>query len=288
MIIDAHAHLDLAEGITGEDYIRWMDASGINKVVLLAGLNSLIPPTPDWQISIMRFMLSAPVQPLGKRIYESLIKGDYLKGGRKIVHIVQDPDNDSVSQVVSKYPERFMAFVVINPKLKNAMEIFDKGIEEQKMVGVKCHAWWHRIDIPAELLPIARRCEEKGLPLLIHLGGGRRTGNFEVLLDNCPRLKLILAHAAIPHFQSKWKVIKEEKNCFVDISGSYLNASLVRRAVKALGPDKVIFGSDGPIPLRCKGGGYSYEHILRWTRELRISESDKDKIFYKNLERLLP
>jgi len=288
VIIDAHAHLDLAEKITGEDYIRWMDASGINKVVLLAGLNSFIPPTPDWQISIMRLMLSAPVQPLGKRIYESLIKGDHLTGGGKIIQIIQNPDNDSVSQVVSKYPERFMAFVVINPKLKNAMEIFDKGIEEQGMVGVKCHAWWHRIDISSELVPVARRCEGKGLPLLVHLGGGRQTGNFEVLLDNCPRLKLILAHVAIPHFQSKWKVIKEKKNCFVDISGSYLNASLVRRAVKTLGLDKVIFGSDGPIPLRRKGGGYSYEPILQWTRELHISDNDKEKIFHKNLERLLP
>jgi predicted TIM-barrel fold metal-dependent hydrolase len=257
-------------------------------VVLLAGLNSFIPPTPDWQISILRFLLSAPLQPLGKRIYESLIKGDYLKGGGKNIQIIQNPDNDSVRQVVLRYPERFMAFVVVNPRLKNAMEIFEKGIEEQKMVGVKCQAWWHRIDIASGLLPVARRCEEKGLPLLVHLGGGRQTGNYEVLLDNCPRLKLILAHVAIPHFQKAWKVIKEAKNCFVDISGSYINAFLVRKAVKALGPDKVIFGSDAPIPLRCKGGGYSYELILRWTRELPISDSDKDKILHKNLERLLP
>jgi predicted TIM-barrel fold metal-dependent hydrolase len=287
MIIDAHAHLDLEE-ITGEDYIRLMDASGVSKVVLLASLNGPVPMTPDWQISIMRFMLSTPLQPMGKRVYESLIKGDYLKGGGKIIRIVQNPDNDSVSQVVSKYPQRFMAFVVINPKLKNAMEVLEKGIEEQGMVGVKCHAWWHRVDIPSELLPIARRCEGKGLPLLVHLGGGRRTGNFEVLLDNCPRLKLILAHVAIPHFQSSWKAIKEAKNCYVDISGSYINASLVRKAVKALGPDKVIFGSDGPVPLRCKVGGHSYESILQWTRELRISDNDKEKIFHKNLERLLP
>jgi len=287
MIIDAHAHLDLHE-ITGEDYIHLMDASGVNKVVLLASLNGVIPTTPDWQISIMRFLLSTPLQPLGKKIYESLVKGDCLKGGGKIIRIVQNPDNDSVSRVVSRYPERFMAFVVINPKLKNAMEVLEKGIEEQGMVGVKCHAWWHRVDIPSELLPIARRCEEKGLPLLVHLGGGRQTGNFEVLLDNCPRLKLVLAHVAIPHFQRSWKVIKEEKNCFVDISGSYINASMVRKAVKALGPDKVIFGSDGPIPLRCRAGGYSYEPILQWTRELRISDNDKEKIFHKNLERLLP
>jgi len=40
MIIDAHAHLDPHE-ITGDDYIRLMDASGIDKVVLLASLRRL-------------------------------------------------------------------------------------------------------------------------------------------------------------------------------------------------------------------------------------------------------
>ena len=83
-------------------------------------------------------------------------------------------------------------------------------------------------------------------------------------------------------------MIKAEKNCFVDISGSYINASIVRKAVKALGPDKVIFGSDGPLPLKCEAGGYSYELILQWTRQLHISDNDKEKIFHKNLEQLLP
>ena len=286
MIIDAHAHLDLHE-ITGEDYIRLMDAAGIDKVVLLASLNGKIPVTPEWQTSILRLLLLTRIQPIGKRIYESLIKEGQLKAAGKTIEIIQRPDNDSVSRVVAAHPDRFMAFVVINPRLADAMEIFEKGIEEQGMVGVKCHSWWHQFDPGSDLLPIARRCEEKGLPLLIHLGGGPRTGDFHGLLQKCPGLKLILAHAAIPHFQRSWETIRQQKNCFVDISGSYLNASLVRKAVEALGPDKVIFGSDAPVSLRC-GEGHSYEGILQWTRDLPISDDDREKIFHKNLERLLP
>jgi predicted TIM-barrel fold metal-dependent hydrolase len=205
-----------------------------------------------------------------------------------IIRIIHDPDNDSVAQTVSRYPDRFMAFVVVNPRLKNAMEIFEKGIEDQGMIGVKCHSWWHQFDPSQELLPIARRCEEKGLPLLIHLGGGPRTSNFQGLVEKCPGLKLILAHAGIPLFHKSWPRIKAEKNCFVDISGPYLNASLVRKTVTALGADKVLFGSDGPSSLRLKGGGYSYESILQWTRNLPLSDADKEKIFYKNLVKLLP
>lgn len=287
MIIDAHAHLDLHE-ITGDDYVRLMDASGIDRIVLLASLNGRIPPTPDWQIAILRFLLRSSLQPVGTRIYESLVKDGRLRtGGTQQIEIIQVPDNDSVSRAVSSHPDRFMAFVVINPMLENAMEVFEKGVEEQRMLGVKCHSWWHRFDPAADLLPIARRCEEKGLPVLIHLGGGPRTGNFQGLMQKCPRLKLILAHAAIPHFQRSWEIIREHKNCFVDISGSYLNASLVRKVVEVLGPGKVIFGSDGPVSLRCKDG-HSYEGILEWTRHLPISDSDREKIFHGNLEGLLP
>ena len=284
-IIDAHAHLDPHE-ITGEDYVRLMDASGIDKIILLASLNGPIPPMPDWQISIMRFLLLSPLHTVGKRIYESLIKNGKLSGGGKEIEIIHDPDNDVVRHAVSKHPDRFMAFVVINPKLENAMDVFEKGTEEQGMLGVKCHSWWHQFDPATDLLPIARRCEEKGLPVLIHLGGGPTTGNFEGLLRKCPRLKLILAHAAIPHFDQRWQTIKQRDRCWVDISGSYLNASLVRKTLDALGADKLIFGSDGPVSLRCRGG-HSYEPILEWTRSLPISDGDRERIFHKNLEAVL-
>jgi len=286
MTIDVHAHLDLEE-ITPDGYLRVMDASGISKIVLLANLNSKIPPTPDWKIAILRFLLLSSLYPAGKKIYESLVSTGALKGGGYTIRIIHDPDNDSVAHAVSMYPDRFMAFVVVNPTLRHAMDIFDKGIEDQGMVGVKCHSWWHQFDPSEELLPIARRCEEKGLPLLIHLGGGPRTGSVQGLLERCPRLKLILAHAGIPHFQRIWERVRAEKNCFVDISGSYLNAAIVRKAVQALGSDKVIFGSDGPVSLRCAGGGHSYESILQWTHNLPLSDGDKEKILHKNLEKLL-
>lgn len=285
MILDAHAHLDLHE-VTAEDYIRLKKVSGITKVVLLASLNGPIPRTPEWQISILRFLLLSRLRPVGIRIYESLVKTGNLRTGRHTIRIIHDPDNDSVAQALSQYPDDFMGFVVVNPTLPNALDILEKGISDG-MVGVKCHAWWHQFDPAEDLLPVASVCEQRGLPILIHLGGGPRTGDFRSLLRRCPRLKLILAHAGIPHFQGIWKAIREEKNCFVDISGSYLNASLVRRAVAALGADKVLFGSDGPVSLRTRDGGHSYEPILQWTRNLPLPDGDIEKIFHGNLEKLL-
>ena len=87
MIIDAHAHLDPHE-MTREDYVCLMDASGIDKTILLASLNGPIPPMPDWQISIMRFLLLSPLHSTGRRIYESLIKNGRLSAGGKEIEII--------------------------------------------------------------------------------------------------------------------------------------------------------------------------------------------------------
>jgi len=286
VIIDGHAHLDLHE-IGPEDYIRAMDAAGVDKVVLLASLNGVVPSTPEWQAGILRLLLRTPLQPLGRRIYESMIRGGRLEAGGVRIEICRKPDNDAVHRAVRRYPDRFLAFVTVNPTLPDARETFERGVEEQGMVGVKCHAWWHQFGPAEELLPIARRCEEKGLPLLIHLGGSARTGNFRGLLERCPRLKLIVAHAAIPYFQAAWQAVKEHRSCFVDISGSYLSAALVRKTVQALGADKVIFGSDGPVSLRGHGG-HSYSRVLGWTQDLPVSDREREKILHGNLEKLLP
>jgi len=90
-------------------------------------------------------------------------------------------------------------------------------------------------------------------------------------------------------FQKCWERIRAKKNCFLDSSRSYLNASLVRITVTALGPDKVIFGSDGAHGLRNRGGGgHSYESILQRTLRIPIPDKDKEDILHKNLEKSLP
>lgn len=286
MIIDAHAHLETEE-LDAAGYVRIMDEAGIDKTLLLASLCGPIPKLPTGLIAFFRRLLQSPLQPLGGRIYESLVRNGTLKSGGQTVPLIEEPDNNGVARAIAEYPERFLGFVAINPKLDNAMETLERGIEDQGMVGVKCHAWWHRFDPSHDLLPIARQCEARDLPLLIHLGGGPRTGNFAGLLERCPGLKLILAHVGLPFFQRCWERVKAEKNCFVDASGPYLDGPIVRRAVEALGPDKVLFGSDGPFSLRLPGGGHSYASILQWVGDLPISDRDREKIFHGNLEKLL-
>ena len=74
------------------------------------------------------------------------------------------------------------------------------------MIGVKLHPHWHGWPL-TDAIPIAQRCEELGLPILIHLGFGAR-GAWRVLADAAPRLRLIFAHAGIPHYDRLWGAIR--------------------------------------------------------------------------------
>ena len=64
------------------------------------------------------------------------------------------------------------------------------------------------------------------------------------------------------------------KNLHVDIMGVW--APHVAEAVEVFGPDRVMFGTDyGPVPVDPK------QHV-DIVKNLKISDADKDKIFWKN------
>ena len=167
------------------------------------------------------------------------------------------------------------------------MDQFEKGINEYGMKGVKVHTWFHNYDPGKLLMPIAKRCFELGLPILIHMGGRPETSTVQTLLDTYPDLKLILAHAGVPFFKRSWEQTKKYKNVYMDISGPYMSNSLVRKVVKAVGPDKIIYGTDAPYGLRTKDGKLTYAHSKAWVESLPISETEKEKIFSGNILRLL-
>ena len=112
------------------------------------------------------------------------------------------------------------------------------------------------------------------------------TGNIAGLLDACPGLKVILAHAGLPYFQGVWPLLDKYPNLYMDISGPYLNAGLVADVVDAVGSQRLLFGTDAPYGLRC-GDGYSYAPMKAWTEQLKIPDMEKRAIFSGNLLRLL-
>jgi predicted TIM-barrel fold metal-dependent hydrolase len=289
MIIDAHCHLDMEEN-PPEKMVHFMDVGGVDKIVLFAAACENLPSIPEALLWLGRNLLQSPLAGAARNLYEDATNSQpgKLKTGGKFFDIHPYPDNAVVADALKKFPDRFIGFVFLNPK-KNSrvMEELEQGIEEYGMKGVKVHSWFHDYD-PGKLLKgVARKCQELGLPILIHMGSRPDTSNIGELLDDFPKLKLILAHLGIPYFKESWERARKHPNVYLDISGPYLSGGLVRKAVNAVGPDKIIYGTDAPYGLRNKAGNWTYIQSRAWVENLPISQADKDKIFSGNILKLL-
>lgn len=201
-----------------------------------------------------------------------------------------EPDNKPVLKALADYPDRFIGFVFINPTGNyNVMEELETCIQNPLIKGVKVHTWFHNYSPAEDLFQIAEICSDKGLPMLMHQGSRKSTSDVEPLIKSFPRLKLILAHLGVPWFKRSFHLAKTLPNVYLDISGPYLSASIIRKAVKEVGASKLIYGTDAPYGLRTSvKGELSYKESLGWVDSLPVPASDKERILGNNLLGLLP
>jgi predicted TIM-barrel fold metal-dependent hydrolase len=289
MIIDSHCHLDHEN--SPEKMIQAMDAGGVDQIVLFAAACENLPSVPKSLLWFGRTVLRSPFRNIAVSIYEDAVmsRPGKIKVSGRFHQIHARPDNKPVSEAMKQYPDRFIGFVFLNPKDNpNVMAELELGVREYKMRGVKVHPWFHDYDPGAMLQDVAAKCQELNLPILMHLGSRPETSNIQNLVTRFPRLNFILAHLGIPWFQKTWAMARDLPNIYLDISGPYLSKSIVAKAVKTIGPDKLIYGTDAPYGLRTtRPGELSYADSRSWVDSLPISEKKKERIFSGNILSLI-
>lgn len=288
MIIDAHYHLDERMERIGV-LIEKMDRHGIGKTALIAAVVDpfKVDHLAEFLSGLIRKLLMGPFRPAGLLGYDSTVTG---KGRFKILtktySLYPEPDNGRVSAAMKGYPDRFYGWIFINPRVHDPLAEIEKRGQEPGWVGVKCHPFWHQYGVE-KLQAVAPYCAEKGLPLLIHLGAKKGEGDFRYLPDRFPDLKIIYAHAGVPFYRKLWEDIRGRKNVWIDLSSPYLNEHLRNEAVKALGPERCIFGSDGPFGYEDQEGGYDHGAIIREIDRFPLSQREKERILSGNFLEIL-
>jgi predicted TIM-barrel fold metal-dependent hydrolase len=281
-VIDCHYHLD-ERILAVNEMISRMNACGIDKAALMASLNDPLPEPPRPLIRILQFLLFHPAtQKTGRIFIDNFTPEGDIRIGRKAYRIYAHPDNNEVFKIVEKLPDRFLGWVFIHPNSgTDQVKELEKWITHPGFIGVKAHPFWHRFE-PLKLLPIADLLIGKGKPLLIHAGYGSH-GDFMALAEKAPELKLILAHAGFPGYRSTWKLIKNHKNIFVDLSQTtYVSDDATRNAVEFLGYDRCLFGTDGPYGFHAKDGKFDYSYIKRRIERLFPSQKIREHLLGQN------
>ena len=283
MIIDMHYHID--ERMEPMDRLTSrMDQHGIDRIVLIA------PMVDPFHVAggaaklaaLARKMLTGRGYRIGLMMYESTV----TKNGRFSVlgdkyDIYSEPDNSLVEKAMAAHPDRFWGWFFINPSVEDSLFRLESEMAADGWIGVKCHPFWHRYAV-SRLDDAAAWCAEKNRPLLIHLGGKKDNGDFRYLPERHPKLRIIYAHAGLPHYKRLWDYIQDRDNLYVDLSSPYLNKPLRLHALHALGPEKCMYGTDGPFGYPAEDGKYDHGAILSEIRKFPISAAAQEKILGKN------
>lgn len=251
MIWDLHCHLSGVPGRTPEErmgqLLEYADRMGIDRLIVFLGMSfgrSYDPKPEDFR-----------------------------------------EQNDEVIQAISHWMDRALGFAYLNPNyLQESLDEIDRCIKDGPLVGIK--------------LWVARRCDDKALDTIVEkvakLQGAifqhtwvKVGGNLDGESTPMELARLAKRHPDIPlicgHTGGDWehgiRAVRDCPNVSIGTGGSDPTAGFTEMAVRELGPDRIIYGSDI--------GGRSLSSQLAKIQGADIPDDAKQKILGGNLKKML-
>lgn len=249
-IWDDHCHLGSVPGATPEERITFLiecaDRLGIERLLVSQGYSVDLHPTP------------------------SQIRAE----------------NDRVMRAVRRFPDRAYGSVYLSPAHPEfSVQEFNRCVRDGPMVSIGELEVDKRCNAP-EMYPIVECAVRMKVPILQHTwlkAGGNEPGestpaDLVELARRYPEVQFVCVHTG-GDWERGIRVIRAAKNVSAEIAGSNPTSGFVEMAVRELGPERVIYGSDV--------GGRSFASQLAKVIGADIPDSAKELILGGNLRRLL-
>ncbi|MFB3826496.1 MAG: amidohydrolase family protein [Bryobacteraceae bacterium] len=193
--------------------------------------------------------------------------------------------NDQVLRAIRRAPERILGKVYLNPNhVEASLREFDRCVRDGPMIGVKL--WIAKHCNAPELDPIVERAA--GLEAIVfqhtylkiqgNLPGESTPEEFAELARRHPRARMILGHTGAD-WERGIRSVRPLRHVTVDLAGSDPSAGFTETAVRELGAERVLYGSDV--------GGRSFASQLAKVMGADIPEAARAAILGGNLRRLL-
>ncbi len=185
--------------------------------------------------------------------------------------------------------ERVIPFASIHPEDTDWESRIDR-VAEEGLKGIKLHPYYQRFVLDEKrLLPIYRRIAKNKLLLVMHTGfdiafpKDRIADPEKILnvLNEAPDLRLITTHLGA---WDDWEEVDRHligKDIYMEISFSLevLDKATAEGLISRHNPDYILFGTDSPWTDQVAA--------LERFQGLSLSTETKEKILFKNAERLL-
>lgn len=250
MIIDADCHISSAKhdplAMTADELLRHMDRAGVDRALI-------------WL----------------KPMYDRNI----------------EPELEAVHAAAKRHPDRFIPFGWCNPRLgdRRARDQIARSFETYEFAGLKFNGAQddYVIDDPELAWPYVELAASYGRPLAFHIGGdfpeNTHPYRLQRLAEAFPDTTFILIHIGGAFFppldRASVEVARACSN--VHMIGSAVHERAIEGAIRAVGTDRVLFGSDMPF-------FYMHTRLAMYRELLRDhTEAEGNAVLGGNLARLV-
>jgi len=200
-----------------------------------------------------------------------------------------------------RHTQRLFGYVTVNPMVPESLEDIDLLRTNDRFRGVKVHPDYHGYDmVSRRAITFLDRVAEEVPLMLFHVScmpgtGFADPGRIADFAGRHQKTSFILAHLAgiyqnglYPYFPNlrglEEVAARKLDNVLVDTAHylMYVYPGVMERVVEIAGPDHLVFGTDVPLQ-----GPQQMRFAVEVIEALKIPREDKERILYRNAQRLL-
>lgn len=224
------------------------------------------PMKPDGAKGILELMRKTGIEKCILSSAEALVS-DFVHG------------NKEMAKAIEGHPE-LLGYVTVNPNyLEQSCAEMDTYLSMPNFVGVKVHPGYCGQSINSQLTKaLAKEVEKRGVPLLIHTMGFGEPAKVLDLAQHVSNLPILMGHGGSNAWRESLEVLGRTSNVYTEFCASFCDRGKVEETIKAVGADRVLFGSDMDL--------IAPEYILGMYEEAGMSAEEQDKVMYENVAQL--
>jgi predicted TIM-barrel fold metal-dependent hydrolase len=189
--------------------------------------------------------------------------------------------HDAIADLCARNPERIFGMVSMTPLIGRDAYVHEarRCVSELGFKAIKLHPQAHAV---SPTLPVSdvvfETAAELGVPVMVHTGSGAPFALPSLLIRRArqyPDLKIILAHAGFAIY-SEEAIVAAEVCDNIYLEPTWCIAGDIRRMVRSLGPERVMFGGDLPTNVPVELTKYRTLDLTDEEREWCLWRSARD------------
>ena len=211
-----------------------------------------------------------------------------------------DGNDEVTARAVAKYPDKFVGFACIDPRMPDCMDLLVHATRDLKLKGVKFGPIYNGVSLlDPRMDPIYAYLQKNNIPLTMHMGTtfGRnapidegRPLNVDTVALRYPDLKMIMAHMGHPWYEECIVVARKQPNVYAEVSAlhyrpwQFYNILICAQEYTVHNRNKIFWGTDFPFTTV----GASIEGLKTINRQVegtplpKVTEETIDSILHSN------